>query len=223
MKQTAGQMVIQALLRKDAARPRSKQVEIGVSSLGDCARRVWFQLNNYQSTNMTDNLAAIMGTAIHTAVEEAIAYDSFGTIPTEIEVEFEGLKGHIDIWIEFEGEIVDLKTKNKKNAAYFPSPQEKWQIHTYGYLKNKQDGSDVKKVTLVCIFRDGGIADVLEYSVPYDEAIALEALAWLENVKAMTEAPEPGKPERYCRLYCEFYGVNCGGIQAAQGKKRRHY
>ena len=220
MKPSAGQMILTALKNKDADRPRSKQVEIGVSSLGDCSRRVWFKLNNYQSTTVTDNLSAIMGTAIHRAVEEAIAYDLFGTIETEIEVEYEGLKGHIDIYVEVDGEVIDVKTKNKKNAGYFPSPQEKWQVHTYGFMLDK-NGKPVKTVTLVCIFRDGEAGDVLEYSVPYDESIALEALAWLENVKAMTEAPEPEKPLEYCVLYCEFYGKLCGG-GAPRSKKRRY-
>jgi hypothetical protein len=50
--------------------------------------------------------------------------------------------------------------------------------------------------------------DILVYRQPYDESLALEALAHLEKTKDMVEAntkPAPEKPLAFCADFCPYY------------------
>ena len=216
---SAKDMILEALKAEDARKGRSLQKEIGVSEIGGCRTAVWFKYNGHVGTNETLNLAAIMGTAIHVAVEKAVAAHTFGTIEVEVEVEFQGLKGHVDMLNRAEGEVIDLKTSTLKNRAYFADAQQRGQVHGYGRLLI-ENGIPIKKVTLVGIFRDGNETHVMEWSEPYNEQIALDGVNWLNEVKAMTFAPPPEKNAVYCKDYCEFYGELCKG-KASNYKKKR--
>lgn len=218
------ELLITALRARDAARSRSNQVQIGPSELGSCSRKVWYRLNQYEKTNdNTFKLAAIMGTAIHGAIEEALGLvDPDGTkFVVESEVEYGGIKAHIDLWIPEIGAVVDWKTSKIKSLNFFPSKQQRWQVQTYGYLL-ANTGHDVKTVNLVAIARDGDERDVKVHSEPYDPRVAEEALAWLENIKHTSAAPDPEKDPSFCRNYCDFYDetgeIGCRGKEtAAQG------
>jgi hypothetical protein len=202
--------LVDALYAADAARPRSQQVAIGVSALGGCRRQVWHKLNGDTETNATKRLAAIMGTAIHATIEQAFAGSD--DVLIEHRVEIEGLPpATIDFYDVAAGEVVDWKTIKLSGVNWFVSKQKQWQVQTYGYLMAR-DGYDVKTVTLVGIPRDGDEGDIIIHSEPYDEAIALEALAWLKDVEAMTAAPAPERDAGFCKNYCGFYGSACAGI-----------
>jgi len=200
--------LVKALIAKDDSRARSMQTAIGVSSLGDCRRKVWHMNRGDQGTNPTRRLAAIMGTAIHTAIEAAI--DGTDAL-IEHRVEVEGLPpATIDYFKD--GEVIDWKTITLKNRDYFVTKQKRWQVQTYGYLLS-QTGVPVHTVTLVGIPRDGSEDDILIHSEPYDETIALEALQWLKDVQAAQEPPQPERdPATFCKSYCPFFGNQCNGI-----------
>ena len=154
---------------------------------------------------------SMMGTALHSLIEECLDSYSLGAYILESKVEFEGLPGHVDWWYPEDGAIIDWKTKTKKNLDYFPSTQEIWQVQTYAYMK-AQEGCEVKTVTLFALPRDGDESDFLCHTEPYNEAIALQAIAWLAEVKAMEEPPSPEMPaEVFCKKYCTFFGVSCEG------------
>jgi hypothetical protein len=156
-----------------------------------------------------------MGTAIHGALHTGIlAHDPFNEEwLTEVEVTRDGLMGHVDAFHIPTGEVVDWKTSVKKNLARgWPADAQRWQVHTYGWLLSGA-GHDVRTVTLVGIPRDGDERALAVHSEPYDPAVALEALAWLGEVRALTEAPAPEKHASFCNLYCPFFGPNCGGVQ----------
>lgn len=217
---TAGQTIIKALLAQDAQRPRSLQEEVGVSSLGGCRAQVWHAYKKTPKTNLnTSHLAAIMGTAIHSAMDKALESFSFGTYQTEVLTSYEGMDGHIDWYWEEHYEVVDLKTGQKKNAGKFPEFFQWWQVMVYAYYLIKE-GKRVDTVTLVMIMRDGNEKDVLEVSRPYDESVALEALAWYEDVKSREEAPAPERVATYfCKDYCEWFGV-CAGLEVPTKRKK---
>lgn len=202
--------LIDALVAQDNSRARSKQKAVGVSSLGGCRREVWHTLQGHEGTNPTDNLAAIMGTAIHNTIEGAFA-DSGALI--EHRVEIEGYPpATIDYYDPATGEVVDWKTIKLSGIPYFITQQKIWQIQCYGYLMMKA-GFDVKTVTLVGIPRDGGAADIIVRSFPFDAQIAENAFAWLADIEARTEAPAPERDaSSWCAKYCKFYGELCGGI-----------
>lgn len=202
--------LVKALVDYDNSRARSQQTAIGVSQLGGCRRQVFHKLAGDKETNQTLRLPAILGTAIHSHIEKIIG-DTGALIEHRVEVP--GLPpATIDYFDPATGEVVDWKTITLKNVDWFVSKQKRWQVQTYGYLLT-QDGFDVKTVTLVGIPRDGSEDDIVIHSEPYDETVALEALAWLKEVEALTEAPAPEREAAsFCKKYCGFYGSVCNGI-----------
>jgi len=195
------------LVAYDNSRARSQQTAIGVSQLGSCRRQVWHKLNGDKGTNPTLRLPAIMGTAIHALIEQALPVDG-ALVEHRVEID-----GYPPATIDYfkDGEVVDWKTITLKNAAYFVSKQKRWQVQTYAYLLSLT-GVEVHTVTLVGIPRDGTENDIVVHSEPFNPDVALEALAWLRNVEEATEPPAPERePASFCRRYCEFYGSVCHG------------
>jgi CRISPR/Cas system-associated exonuclease Cas4 (RecB family) len=213
------ELLLHVLHAQDASRDRSMQTEVGPSEIGGCRRKVWYRLNAQPHTNENQSkLAAIMGTAIHAAIEDAIgAIDPEGKeYLVETEVAFGDMKAHVDLFVPSTGAVIDWKTSKVKNMSYFPSNQQRWQVQIYGYLLSK-NGYEVKTVNLVAIARDGNEKDVKVHTEPYDEVMALAALAWLENVKASKELPAPEKDASFCKDYCQYYDateqMGCGGLK----------
>ena len=213
------ELLLHVLHAKDASRDRSMQTEVGPSEIGGCKRKVWYRLNAQPHTNENQSkLAAIMGTAIHAAIEEAIgSLDPEGKeYLVETEVAYGDMKAHVDLFVPSTGAVIDWKTSKIKNLSYFPSNQQRWQVQVYGYLLSK-NGYEVKTVNLVAIARDGAEKDIKVHTEPYDETMALAALAWLENVKASPTLPEPEKDESFCKDYCQYYDateeMGCGGLK----------
>lgn len=199
---------------------RDQQKEIGVSSLGGCRAQAWHIINGTSRTNFgTENLAALMGTAIHSIIQEALnKYDLFGE-DFVLEQEINGVvKGHADFYSRSSKLLADWKTVTLKKieGGFKPTTQQKWQVQTYAYMLN-QAGIPVERVALVAIPRDGRKRDITCSEADYDEKTALKALQWLDEVKAMTEAPAPEKPAFFCSDYCQFYDTL--GETGCQGKR----
>jgi len=218
------QLLLDALKTKDAGKSRSTQVQIGPSELGGCRRKVWYRLNNQPETNNNElKLAAIMGTAIHTEIEKALADNK--DVVLESEVEYNGMKAHIDCWIPSTGDVIDWKTVKKQNLSYFPTQQQRWQVQVYGYLIDKSGTGKPRNVSLVAIARDGDERDVKVHTEPYNESMAVDALNWLEGVKASATIPEPERDESFCKHYCKYYDatddIGCVGIKKERIKAER--
>jgi len=212
-------LLIKALYEKENNRPRTTQVQVGPSELGGCRRKVWYKLNNQPETNENElKLAAIMGTAIHDTIEKALSGNK--KVLLEQSVEHNGMKAHVDLYIPETGDVVDWKTVKLKNLTYFPSQQQRWQVHTYGYLIEQSGLGKVHNVHLVAIPRDGDERDVKVHSEKYDSSIALEALSWLAAVKESQTPPEPEKDESYCKFYCKYYDAS--GEMGCVGIKKEH-
>ena len=209
------EMLMKALTSYDNNRARSQQVEIGVSQIGGCRAQVWFQLNNEPRVNETLKLPAMMGTAIHNMIEKALA-DDWNEFEMERAVEYNGLKGHIDLYIPSAGAVVDWKTTKLRNLDYFPSTQQRWQVQLYAYLL-EQNGEKPQTVTLVGIPRDGDERHIKIHTEEYNREIALEGLAWLEDVKSRTTAPDGERyAAQFCQHYCPYFGASCGGKGKAE-------
>jgi CRISPR/Cas system-associated exonuclease Cas4 (RecB family) len=213
------ELLLHVLHNKDASRDRSKQTQVGPSEIGSCRRKVWYRLNAQPETNENQSkLAAIMGTAIHAAIEDAIGHiDPEGKeYLVETEVAFGDMKAHVDLFVPSTGAVIDWKTSKVKNLSYFPSTQQRWQVQVYGYLLSV-NGYKVNTVNLVAIARDGNEKDVKVHTEPYDELIALEALKWLDAVKESKVLPEPEKDQSFCKDYCQYYDateqMGCGGLK----------
>lgn len=197
-----------ALHSADKARPRSRQVEIGPSSLGGCRRQVWHDLRQSPVSNPdTKRLAAVMGTAIHDAIEHAFrSLDPWGDrYLLEVEVEHDGLMGHVDLYDKQDRAVVDWKTTKLKSLRHFPSESQWWQVQTYGALM-VANGYPVDTVSLVALARDGDEDDIVEVSQPFDPSVAEKAAEWLADVRGRSVAPEPERPRKvFCEAYCGYY------------------
>lgn len=205
--------LLKALRSEGDAKPRSQQVQIGPSELGSCRRKVWLKLQGQSVTNTdTKMLASWMGTTLHDGIEKAVKRLDLWEEDQlrEVEVERDGIKGHVDLYHKGWNAVVDWKTTTKKNLSYFPSKQQRWQVQVYGWLM-AGNGHTPQHVALVAIPRDGNEDDVVVHVEPYDEDVALEAIGWLEGVKVASEAPAPEKHVSFCASYCEFYGA-CEGM-----------
>lgn len=204
-------ILIETLIEHDNARDRSQQEEIGPSSIGGCRRKLWHEIAKTEPTNEGDKLGAILGTFIHAGIEAAFRRkDPFGVqYELEIAVEFDGLPGHVDAYDKINQRVIDWKTNKKGSARYFGASnrQQMWQVHLYGYLLT-QNGYTVKEVALAGIPRDGKMQDILDLIVPYDEEIALRALAHYEETKQMVAdniKPRPEKTLAFCAGFCAVY------------------
>ena len=76
---------------------RSLQRAVGPSEVGGCRRRVWHRLQGTPPINSTLGAAAFMGTAIHEKIERRLSELSQDRYLIELEVEFAGLMGHVDV------------------------------------------------------------------------------------------------------------------------------
>ena len=196
-----------ALKENDKARERSLQTELGASSVYGCKRQAWSILRQVPKTNHnTESLAAIIGTAVHATVAEAMKnIDVFGD-DFLIEQGFStpDLKGHCDLFIKSTGTVIDWKTTTKKNLSKFPTEQQKMQVQLYGYLI-EEAGYMVHEVCLVAIIRDGQMKDTKVHQEPYDRNKALEGIQWIKDLQNTVYAPAPERPRIFCKDFCEWY------------------
>jgi Domain of unknown function DUF83 len=207
-----------ALREADSVKDRSVQVEIGASSVGGCRRQAWHIINQTPKTNHdTENLSAILGTAIHHTIQEALlALDLFGEdFLIEQEFSVPELKGHCDFYSRSAKLVADWKTTTLKGLAKFPSAQQKMQVQLYGHLLT-QNGYEVEQVALVAIPRDGKMSDIKVWQAPYDQAEADQGLAWLNEIKEMQSPPPPERSAVFfCQNYCSYYDrtgeIGCQG------------
>jgi len=200
---------------------RSLQEEVGPSEIGGCRRKVYMKIKGYVPTNLnTIKLPAIMGTAIHTHIQQAFhKQDPFSErYLLEEEFEAEGIKGHVDLYDKLNCEVVDWKTVKKSNLSYFPSKQQRWQVQLYGWLISQND-LEVKNVTLVAIPRDGDERDIVFHTEPYDKSIAMEAIEWLERVREYSDGLPPAEKDPFfCKFYCGFYDAS--GMKGCAGRPK---
>jgi hypothetical protein len=213
-----GALLKVALNEHDDARERSQQTELGASSVYGCKRQAWNILRQVPKTNHnTESLAAIIGTAVHATIAEAMKNaDPFGD-DFLIEQGFStpDLKGHCDLFVKSTGTVIDWKTTTKKNASRFPTEQQRMQVQLYGYLI-EEAGYEVKTVSLVAIMRDGQMKDVKVHQEPYDRAKALEGIQWIKDLQNTVYAPAPERPKVFCKDFCEWYDPT--GVVGCMGK-----
>jgi hypothetical protein len=77
-------------------------------------------------------------------------------------------------------------------------------------LANKNN-IKITHVGLVAIARDGNENDIVEMVEPYNEQIALDAVAKYHQIKEQFDAPRPEKDATFCINYCQYFGA-CPGI-----------
>lgn len=192
---------------------RDAQKSVGPSEIGGCRRKVWHRLEGTPVTNPgTLRLASSLGTAIHSWIESSLADNPRFLLETR--VDRDGIAGHIDCFDLERNEVVDWKTTKISNIPYFPSKQQRWQVQIYGWLMSSL--RPVDSVCLVALPRDGTDREILTHTEPYDERIAREALAWLDDLRGRLDPPKPEKKRSFCRDYCSYFDpteiIGCPGL-----------
>ena len=208
-----------ALKEADEQRDRSVQVELGASSVGGCKAQAWHILNQTPKTNHdTESLAAIIGTATHTAIFEALkAHDVFGDdYLLEEEFSDDYFKGHCDFYSRKDETVYDWKTTTLDKLAKggLPTAQQKMQVNIYASLIAQK--YPVKRVGLVFIPRDGKMKDIVAWEDDYNPKLVEKARKWVADVQAMDSPPPPERPAfRWCKNYCSYYDktgeIGCPG------------
>jgi hypothetical protein len=181
----------QLLLEWDKRRPRSQQTELGMSELGGCRRRAGYRLAGQAPTNEGGSVQAVMGTAIHAAVEQVFHdMQAAGLIPAEDlvehEVSFAGVLGHFDRYEAATETLYDTKTTNenwlKHIVLHGADQQHTWQGHLYAAALMRT-GRKVCRIVIDYIARDTG--NDHQVTMPFEVRHVRDALAWLENVRSV--------------------------------------
>jgi hypothetical protein len=177
------------LLLWDQQRPRSQQTEIGMSEVGDCRRRAGYRMAGTEPTNASGSVQAVMGTAVHAAVEQVHRQmQQQGLIPAEdlveYEVRFAGVIGHLDRYVADAAELRDTKTTSQRWLDHIivhgADRQHIWQTHLYAAAL-VAEGKPVRRIVIDYLARDTG--NDHQVVMPFRPAIVAEALDWLETIR----------------------------------------
>jgi len=203
---------VRELLFRGERSERSKQRQVGPSEIGGCRRRVWEKLQGTPITNPdTLVMAANMGTAFHTWIEDRLAGNPRFLL--EQKRTRDGIKGTVDCYDIKQGMVVDWKTIKMNGVPYFPSKQQRWQVQVYGWLLSEE--YPVRSVCLVGLPRDGTEENILTHVEDYNPEVAQEAINWLRELEDMQDPPKPEKQRKFCRHYCGYWDpsgvVGCPG------------
>jgi hypothetical protein len=186
------QQLIEMILWADKQNPRSRQVAIGPSEIGDqCDRRIGYRIAQVPAVNTDfDPWAAIVGTALHSWLDSAVQLwmeshnsNSWST-ETALSIN-EFVEGHSDLYshehqavIDWKGAGPDVMRKLRRDG---PSAGYMIQTHIYGY-GFEQKGWPVKKVALAFLPRAGWLKDMYVWSADYDRSVAEAALNRLYGI-----------------------------------------
>lgn len=210
------------LLRWDQRRPRSQQAEVGMSELGGCRRQVGYRLAGTKPTNVSSSVQAVLGTAIHAAVETVFReLQADGIIPpedlVEHRVEFAGIPGTVDRYDAAAATVEDTKTTSSRWLEHIkvhgPTRSHLWQVSCYGAALI-HEGKRVRRLVINYIARDTG--EEWRWEGPFDPHVVKDALAWLAEVRStdLEMLPREYLPDSPFCGHCAFADL-CwsGGVQ----------
>jgi hypothetical protein len=172
--------------------PRGHQVLIGPSEIGDlCDRRIGYRIAQIPACNEDfDPWAAVMGTAVHSWLQEAVngwmaaSGTSDWVAETTLAVN-EFVEGHCDLYWAPYKTVIDWKTQGptifKNTQANGPSLGYIIQAHVYGY-GFEQAGVPVERVALAFLSRAGWLKNMYVWSAPYDRSLAEMAMSRLYGI-----------------------------------------
>lgn len=203
---------------------RNLQVELGCSEAGhECDRRIGYTMAGIPPTAWkTDPWPAIVGTAVHSWMEDAVnKYQKVHSISeweTETEVAPSPLViGHTDLFHLPTRTVLDYKFPSgdnlKKMLKDGPSTQYMTQVQLYG-LGHHNAGRRVDRVGIIAAGRQGWLKDLYVHTVPFDIVVAQAALQRVYDIGAklidmdILNHPElwddiPASPSYMCN-FCPF-------------------
>lgn len=196
------------LLEWDQTRPRSQQRALGWSEVGGCRRRAGYRLAGVEPSNPGGSVQAVLGTAIHDAVQQRLNETAGPDDLIEYEVVFAGIPGHLDRYEAATGDLVDVKTTSSRWLEHIkihgPDRSHLWQLNGYAAAL-RRDGRRVHRLVLDYIARDTG--ELYRWTGRPSNAVVAEALGWLQGVRSvpvemLNRDYAPDGP--FCQ-HCPFY------------------
>ena len=210
----------QVITDAGAYSPRSQQVSIGPSELGEeCTRKLAYKLLDWEKVNTSSSgsWAAQVGSAIHSHLEHIFSKDE--KYETETRVKIRGnLAGTVDLFHNERKMVIDWKTKSpngvKEKRSQGASKKEIIQVMTYAYGKIKE-GIEVDYVGLVFLPTGGQVSDMYIELHQYNEKYVTDALERIDNVYTLLSTIDveanpamwqhiPAVPSRMC-MYCPYF------------------
>lgn len=166
--------LVDRLTEHDAARPRSQQDGIGISSLGvPCDRRLAYAKANVGKEDIAGTLAAMVGTAFHSYIEKALLDSSRYLL--EMPVSYRGIPGNLDAYDLIDRNAIDWKTTKADTIRRWrqsePPTQYQVQVQTYAAALLEK-GHTPRTVSIVAIPTDSGMDKIHAWTWDFDKTIA---------------------------------------------------
>lgn len=203
---------------------RSGQILVGPSELGTpCDRELAYRIAGMEAAQQSDPLPAIIGTASHVWMEQAVqAFErehGLKRFRTEMKVSPDvALTGTTDVYWEEKALVLDWKFPGpdpiREMRKHGMSNRYRVQLNLYG-LGHKRAGRPVERVGLVALSRSGYLKDMLVIVEDYQEQVALDAIQRMYDLGNQVDKEgildEPGRwsmisatPSRLCG-WCRMY------------------
>ncbi|NJQ14191.1 PD-(D/E)XK nuclease family protein [Streptomyces bohaiensis] len=197
--------------------PRSTQVAIGPSEIGDvCERKLTYKLLDWPTVDQGDPIASVIGTGMHSWMEDAFRarqsklpdgrdrykIESRVTVrtgPTPAST----ITGSADLFDRLTGTNLDWKLTGVSSLDKYrrqgPHAAYHAQAHLYG-MGQANAGEDVKRVAIVFIGRHHELR-VHVWSEPYREDVARAALQRLDRITARAMSTDfEAEPHRWAEV-----------------------
>lgn len=214
-----------------ANQPRNHQKMIGPSEIGHpCTRRIAYKLAGTPEVNSRGVAwKPYVGTSVHEQVANIMAREEVTRAAAEEfaqrwhveervsvgEIDGEEVTGSCDLFDAHGGIAWDWKftSTNMIRRTYKPKgPGDQYRVQAHLYGRGWQRaGHPVKHVGVIFLTRDGEFTDRFVWHEPYDEQVAVDALARVETIAVglRVHGPEVMLPlmpavEAYCGN-CPFY------------------
>jgi hypothetical protein len=239
-----------------AGQPRTLQTRIGPSELGTpCDRRLGHKLAGTPPVNTKQDVPwkAWVGTAIHEQIGNAIARHEVNRYETDTsgggvrprwhveervtvgDINGVDITGQCDLFDETTGTVIDFKTTTANQIRenykpHGPGPQYRAQAHLYGRGWQLQ-GHRVNTVAIAWLLREGEFHQRHVWSEPYDEQVAIDAIARAAAIDMSLASLGPDftlpllqPTAAYCR-HCDWFKKNttdlsraCPGVAATAAR-----
>ncbi|GAA3832311.1 hypothetical protein GCM10022226_61930 [Sphaerisporangium flaviroseum] len=184
-----------------AHQPRSLQRRLGPSEIGcPCHRRIGYKLAGVPPCHHSMKWEAYIGTAFHAQIakdlEAILAPDGWPRFLVEQKVHVgqiagEDIDGTSDVYDRVSGYVIDWKLVGKTSLARYrargPGAQYQVQVHTYGRGWRLR-GFPVNGVAIAFLPRSERFERRHFWGEPYDEHIAVQALAQVDAIDAAIKA-----------------------------------
>jgi hypothetical protein len=182
--------LIDIIVRAIRQAPRSVQRAIGPSEMGSaCLRKIGYRLSDVEPLNIGAAWLPLVGTGVHAMVADMFAAHNLASGFTRYLIEQrvtvgtvagQPIEGTCDCYDRVTATVIDwkcvgLSTLRKVKRDGLPRNY-RMQAHLYG-RGYRNAGHHVERVAVMFLPRNAELRDRIFITEPYDESVALEALA----------------------------------------------